>query len=479
MLNTVFSKNYSNIMAIFLSYLPSRFLVVFNSLIIVPVLAHLLTTNEIGIFQLSIGILNLVCTCSTDWIAKSALRFYERYSGSNKLDEFFSNLTILTLALYVIILFGFIFFSDFVTAKLFIPKSVLILTLFIVIPAGIRQFLYQMLRVLNRPFLYTFSIVLYQISLLALFLLCTGFMPNVFAVLTGMIIALIIIDIYIINQINFKIEFKFVINSSILADCLKYALPQIITNTSIWSILNINKFIFQYNHFFSDTAVAGVAWLLVTGLLTPVFSTFLFAVFPTIIQKFETKNRIKPFVTNTIQLYCALFIPIASLFCYYSKDLTRIAFSNKYPEAYILISFFAVVLFLHELMKLFNIKYHLKNKTYIEMSVSLLAALMCLNLNYILIPKLHLLGAGIAMLVSILLLFVFNLIIQFKDMDYVSYFRIAKTAAGSVLIGLFSFVFVELLFIPLNLVYFSILKMLLFIFFSYLISFLLAKRLLN
>ena len=185
-----------------------------------------------------------------------------------------------------------------------------------------------------------------------------------------MLTAVCLIDFYIINVIRLKIDFKPKPDKAILFETLKYALPLIVTNTSIWAVLNINKFVFQYNEMFHDTAVAGVSWLFTTSILTPLFSTFLFAIFPAIIKKFEGQNRIKPLVTNTIQLYCALFIPVVVFFCGFSKDIANFAFSGKYNDACILISFFAVSLFFHELMKLFNVKYHLKNKTYIEMPLS-------------------------------------------------------------------------------------------------------------
>ena len=464
-------------MSTFLSYLPSRLLVVLNSLIIVPILAHIMSQKEIGVFQLSIGILNLVCTCSTDWIAKSALRFYEKYKGCNRLDEFFSNIIWLGLFMYAVIFLGFFLFSDLVAEKFFIQKSVLLLTLFIVIPTGIRQFLYQMLRVLNRPFLYSFSIIIYQMSLLVLFLVFTGFLPNVFAVLVAMGCAMLIIDIFIFMQLGLKIESLYKVHMGMLLESLKYALPQIVTNSSIWAILNINKYVFQYNQYFSDTATAGVAWLLVTSILTPVLSTFSFAVFPFIIKKYETRNRVKPYMTSSIQLYCTVFIPIIALFCYYSKIITHLAFGDKYPEAYLVFAFFAITLFFHELMKLFNIKYHLQNKTYIEMAVSLFAGLICLNLNFILISKFHLLGAGWAMLISIVFLFLLNLIIQFKNLDYINYGAVFRTGVIVILITGVSYLFVELLFTPLNFVYLNIIKLLLFTFICYVLSAVLAKKL--
>ena len=50
MLNLGLNKNFNTIMSTFLSYLPSRLLVVLNSLIIVPILAHIMSQKEIGVF---------------------------------------------------------------------------------------------------------------------------------------------------------------------------------------------------------------------------------------------------------------------------------------------------------------------------------------------------------------------------------------------------------------------------------------------
>ncbi len=478
MLNLTLNKNFNTIMTSFLSYLPSRLLVVLNALIIVPIFAHLMSEKEIGIFQLAIGVLNLVCTCSTDWIAKSALRFYEKYCSCNKLDEFFSNIIWLTLFVYILVFLCFLFFADFITEKFFISKSVLLLTFFIVIPTGIRQFLYQILRVLNRPFLYSFSIIIYQMSLLSLYLVFTGFMPNVFAVLSAMAIAMLIIDIFMLKQVNLRINSLCGLHFDMLVESLKYALPQIVTNFSIWIIFNINKYVFQYNQYFSDTAATGVAWLLTTSILTPVLSTFSFAVFPFIVKKYENRNKIRPYMTTSIRLYCTVFIPVIGLFCYYSKIIAALAFKGKYGESFILLSFFAVCLFLHELIKLFNIKYHLKNKTYIEMAVGMFVGLICLNLNIAFINKFHLVGAGVAMLISMLLLFTLNLAVQFKSMNYINYFAVIKTVMFAILFTAVSYLFVELLFMPLSFIYNDIVKLIFYIFICYVLSAVFVRKLL-
>lgn len=429
-------KDYNIILSTFLKYLPSRFLVILNSLIIVPFFAFILSAKEMGLYQISIGALNLLCTCSTDWISKSALRFYEKYKIQNKLEEFFSNIIFLSIIAYAIIVLVYLFFADDISHKFYISKDILLLTLLLIIPCGIRQFLYQMLRVLNKPFLYTFSIIIYQFAHLLLFLILFNFLNNnVIAILTSMTIAMLIIDIYILKEINLKINLKFKPDLKLVKESLKYSLPTVITNTSIWALLHINKFIFQTHEMFDFTAIAGIAWLFTSYILTPLLSAFLFAVFPIIIKRYEHNLQIKTITTCTIRLYCMLFIPLVAAFIYYAKEITNTLFDSKYEQASIIIPFFALTIFLHELMKLLNIKYHLKNKTYLEMLVSLIAGAFCIWLNLALIPIYHLIGAGIAMLSSIALMIFLHSLIHFKTLDYLFPSKIFKTTGLTLIIG--------------------------------------------
>ena len=162
-------RNYKIVLASFLSYLPSRILVILNSLIIVPILAYFLSTNEMSVFQICIGILNFVCTCSTDWIAKSVLRFFRKYKQDNRLNEFYSNIAMIEFIAILGIFISYFIFKNIVCTKFLISNQLFFLTLVLVIPCGIRQFLYQLLRILKMPYLYAISIVAYQLALLGLF----------------------------------------------------------------------------------------------------------------------------------------------------------------------------------------------------------------------------------------------------------------------------------------------------------------------
>lgn len=428
------SKNYLIILDIFFKYLPSRFFIILNSLIIIPFLAHVISAREMGVFQLCIGLLNLLCTCSTDWIAKSALRFWHKYKRKKMTGKFLSNIVFLTFLSYILIFILYFCFSDFIMQKFSVDKISLILTLFLVIPCGIRQFLYQMLRILNKPFMYTFSIIFYQLSLLVLFLFFSNLYSDIYALLIAMTTSIFIIDAYIIKQIGLEEKINLKPDALILKESLKYALPLIGTNVSIWAILNINKFVFQYNHMFFETAAAGIYWFFTTNILAPVFSTLLFSVFPTIIKQFEKKRLINEFVTSTLQLYFVMFIPVAGIFCFFSKEIAGFMFSEKYFAGHLLLPFFAVSIFAHEFLKLMNIKYHLRNKTYIETGLSIFAGAAAVLLNILLIPKFNLAAAGFVMVFCIFLLTALNSLINFKSLDYITSFKIFKTGVSAIIL---------------------------------------------
>lgn len=439
-------KNYQLILKNILSYLPSRLLIIINSIIIIPIFAHILETKQMSIYLISIQILNLILTCSYDWITKSVLRFYEKYRLKNSIDSFMSNIFCISVITYFFILSLFIFSRNYVLAKFSIDNLTFLLIIFLVIPCGIRQFLYQILRLKNKPKLYTISIVLYQISFIILFLLLMHILNGAAAILLAMNIAIFLIDIYIMKSILLNYNIKISLDKSLISEILKYALPLILTNSCYWVVLHISKLTFQQMHEYLNTAIIGVSWMLSNSVMQPLLSVFIFAVFPVIIKKFESNRIVKNYFTNIIQLFCCIFIPLAGIFCYFSKEITSLILPQKYSTAAIIIPFFAVTLFLHEFLKLINIKYHLKNKTYVEMIIAVFIAGLTYLLNINLISKYSILGAAIALLVSELILIVINIFTGLKNYDYINYKKIIKTFILTSLTGAISFIITFTLF---------------------------------
>lgn len=434
-MNENIAKNYSLILKDIVSYLPSRVLITLNSIIIIPIFAHTLNTKQMSIYLITIQILNFILTCTFDWITKAVLRFHEKYRYKGQLNSLFSGIFWISTVTYILTFLSYFLFKDIVSNKFAIDNLTFLLTILLVIPCSIRQFLYQILRIKNLAKLYTLSIVLYQLGFIALFLVIFHLIPNATAILTAMSIAMFLIDMYIIRVIKLNYEINLTVDKSIIAEVLKYAIPLVITNSCYWYILNAAKLIFQNGEEYLNTAIVGTAWMLANSI-TPFMTVFIFTTFPTIVKQFELKlPNTKQYYTNMLQLYCFILIPLISTFYFFPKELTAIILPKDYsPVAYIL-PFFAIAVFLHELMKLINIKYHLKIKTHIEMIIAGAIALSAYFLNLTFIHKFAILGAGIALFLTEIALILVNIFVGNKNSNYVNYKKLSKTFLSVNVIG--------------------------------------------
>lgn len=471
MQNAVLSRNYSVIFKSFLQYLPSRLLVVLNSLVIVPVFAYFLTTSQMSSFQICIGILNLVCTISTDWIAKAVLRFYQQYKRFHKTDRFFSNIILIEIFCIFGIFISYFLFKNIVFEKFYIANDAFFITLVLVIPCGIRQIFYQLLRIFRKTLLYTISIIIYQITLLILFLVFLQFSNSVMCILYAMTFAVCFIDLLIMYKLNLKDNLKFKFNKRLLTKVVIYAIPLVFTNVCIWSMLHFGKFIFQFNKDFISTALVGTAWFFVSSVLTPLFSLLIFAIFPTIIRRFEKKYSVKEFMKSALNAYIVMFLPFVAVFVFYFQEIQILAFKSEYANLAILLPFCAFTIFIHEFMKLMNMKYHMKNKTYIEALITFVCALIGILLYFILIKFFGILGFGISMFTSMFLLLVMNSLVKFKYLNYLSIKNLLKSFGFASLISIISFIILFLIFFKFQNNYVYIFKIILFLilygFFAY------------
>ena len=458
----------------FFRYLPSRFYVLTTLLLIIPLFAKLLSVKEMGQYQIGISLLNLICTIFFDWVSKAVLRFRKKAELQGILTEFTSSIYTLFMCNYLIMLLLYFILKQKLCAYFFIDEMTLLSVMILVIPCLIRQFLYQLLRLLNKPFLYTFSIVFYQILLVLMTLLCIHKgTDNVSSILISMAIAITITDCLIIIKIKPKETFSLKhIKINIIQQCLKYGIPLIGTNFCIWGLWHLSQYYYQSHMEFESTGELAISNFIAKNILTAIFSTFLFSVFPRIIKKYETQKDISSFMTALAQLYCIYFLPLTMVFCFYSKNIIGIFTHDQYHYTIYLIPFFALSIFLHELTKIINVKYHLKNKTYVETGISVFTMICSIIINLILINLYGIIGAAVALLISFIIYMVLNTCINCEDLKYIDYGKVLKTLIFSIIICLIAFFCVQ----PFELLIsggtiFYVIKILLYLIISYTLTY--------
>ena len=104
--------NYYILMQNILRYLPAKFTVILCSFLLIPIFTLVLDAKEVSIYLVSIQLLNLFCTFSSDWIAKGVLRFYTKYKIEDRLKEFFSSIFFISVIAYLLILILFFVFKN-------------------------------------------------------------------------------------------------------------------------------------------------------------------------------------------------------------------------------------------------------------------------------------------------------------------------------------------------------------------------------
>lgn len=436
------NKNNYLITTDFLRYLPSRFYVLTNIFLILPFFANLLSIKEMGTFQICISILNLICTIFFDWIAKAVLRFYDKNKLQESLNKFFDNIIILYITNYFLFGILYLIFHGKMCEYLYIDRLTLFSIMILVIPCIIRQFLYQMLRLYGMPVLYTASIIIYQLLLVIITILFVhiGF-NNVSAILTSMALAITILDFYIFKKIkrlilqknNNNTLIKFEID--IIKKILKYGIPLVCTNFFIWGLFHYNKYFFQSSGNFNATGEFSLAAFITTGILTSIFSTMLFAVFPRILKRFETQRNLSALMTNLVRLYILYFVPLALIFCIFTKDLVTFFSTDQYKEITNILPFWAVCIFIHELGKIINVKYHLYNKNYIDTLVAMVCTTICIAITYPLVNLFGIKGAAIAMTIGFVTWIATNSLIKINNIKYIDYKAILVCLAVSLILS--------------------------------------------
>ena len=430
-----------------------------------------------SIYLVSIQVLNLVCTTSSDGIGKVVLRFFEKYKLQNKLEDFFSSILWLSAIIYILIWGFYIFSHDYIYQKFAINNLTFIIILLLVIPCGIRQFLYQILRVYNKVSLYTFSIILYQITFIIFIITLVKKFPNANTVLLAMTLAIVFIDFYIIKKISIPFNIKLYIDRNIISEILRYTIPLFFTNACYWVLLNISKFIFQYMQEYDNTAISGATASFANLVLQPLATVFIFSSFPVIVKKYELRKKLRIYYTNLVQLYCAVFIPLICGCCFYTHSITHYIFPNTYSSVYLILPFYIISICLHELTKLVNVKYHLKNIMHIESIVAFITAITAIVLNLYMIRICGLIGAAMATCICELMLLLLNLLIKSKKLNYVSYYKIFKTSAYALFASFIIFNVLSLIFTHKN-TYSGMLEIFLFFLLSYYLCYTFRQKIL-
>jgi O-antigen/teichoic acid export membrane protein len=364
--------------------------------------------------------LSFLCIIFSDWIGLSGLRFFRKHQIVNDLPKYLSTLVTI-LAINMVLMFAIAFiFKDSLYSFFHVPFKYFLAVLFLIIPVAIRALLSQLLRAQLKSISYTVTTILNQFATIFMavcFAKC--FNLGAASILLGMGISISLIDILLLYQSEIlkvfrftKIEWKFIL------PIMKYGIPLAATSLSAWIITQSNKFIMNSISGFEKAALVGAGYGITLPILMPLFAMITVAAIPRIINLYEGKVDVRPIVTKFLGYYILVAFPLVTAMSLYSIDMAHIFIKNpQMYEASLLVPYFAYGVFFLAMTDYTTLQYHLANKTHIEFIIKLISGIIGIGLTFALIPKLGLIGVGIATFAANFLYCILSMIIIVPNLN--------------------------------------------------------------
>lgn len=412
-------KEVKGIFTDMIKYAPSKLCGMLGNVITVPIYTSLFTTEQYGLYTISIAMLSFLCIIFSDWVGLSGLRFFRHHQISEDLPKYLTTLvTILTINLVLMFAISFIF-KDNLYEFFHVPFKYFLAVLVLIIPVSIRALLSQLLRAQLKSISYTLTTIVNQFATIFLAVFFAKFFNlGAASILLGMGVSISLIDILLLYQSEILKVFKFQkIEWKFILPIIKYGIPIAATSLSAWIITQSNKFIMNSISGFSKAALVGVGYGLTLPILMTLFAMITVAAIPRIINLYEAKIDVRPIISRFLSYYVLVSLPVITVMSIYNVDYTHSFTNAKFYEASKLVPYFSFGVFFLAMADYTTLQYHLANKTHIEFIIKLISGVVGVALNIILIPKMGLDGVGLATFAANFLYFLLSVIIVIPNLN--------------------------------------------------------------
>lgn len=367
------------------------------------ILARIFTTEQMGKYSLFLMIVNLALIVGLNWSDASVIRHgREEYVKTKKINRSFWARMYLFVPMLILITLIFIIFSKQITAYIGGGQELILLLIIMFVLNGLLNFLgsiYQSTDQMKKS-----AYVILSQKIFYLLCLSTVFL-NIFKV--NLTIVLILINLsflmaVILNIITFdfhKIK-PYVFNKEYFKRIWAYSWPQLMGFPGLYAINYIDLFVIKKYMTLPDVGVYNIAYTAFINI--SMFIMIIYTVCMPLIVEYRTKKNfalIKKHLKNT-PIFTAIWVGLVIIGLFLSKYLIPLIFSSKYvgavPSFNILLIasiFYFVSIYLQPIINAFDfIIYH--------QIFNLIRAAVNIAGDFILVPKIGIIGAAYATLIT-------------------------------------------------------------------------------
>lgn len=322
-------------------------------------------------------------------------------------QPFFSIITILALVLYICIISFFYFFKS----GEYFSWEIVLLLLFLIPLNIITNILSDQFNVLDDINSFSSLSVIKTIVGLTFLVICFYLIPKLisdYLVLWGMQVAMgvgtLALFINKLKQFPKKDALKF---KEFFNKHFQYTAPLMFL--AIWSWINnyFDRYIIEAFIGLSEVGIYNANYSVGSKFFSILNPIFLILLTPLVYNNNTDTDIRKGIIQKYAISYILFGIPLLCLIFYTTDLFGELLLSNNYEQGFYIIFWIAAAYLIMTATFLYETIFYANNKTHVILYSNILSAIFNITLNILLIPKLGLDGAIVAMLVSVFIRFSF------------------------------------------------------------------------
>jgi len=314
----------------------------------------------LGIVTVSFSFLSMVLF---SWIGSCIWRFYPKYKTMNKLSFLYTNLFILFLSAFIILLI--IVGTWFLLEKNLLVKKLIAYSFIHLIFNQLYLFYIIVVRLEGKSFFYSFvqstrAIVSFLLTLILIFI----FEVNI----VSLILSLLVIDFFSVLFLTILNPSKVLINlKKFNKQCLKeistYGTAGLLINVCFLVISLSDRYIIAWFGTINDVGVYDQVYKISQFSIVALVTIFFNTVNPTLLNELENnyKNS-KHLIRKYLKVFVIFGFPLIIYLSIFSKEIAFVLLGKEFRSSHIIMPFVFISAYLHGIANFYELRLKFINK---------------------------------------------------------------------------------------------------------------------
>ena len=383
-------------------YLPSYIAPALVGLIAIPILTRLFAPEEYGLYVLVMATVSVLTSVAIGWLSESVVRFFPAYEA--RLGEFYNTVLIFILISIVAMSLLFLGVLSLIEDNISINLASLMRLGVLVFVANCLMIPQSFLRAKRQVGWLTSFKVWHSVAGLgigiALVLLLHRGVENL---LWGQFLSIaVIFPLLYVLTIGKGISIRKGISLSMASEMSKYGFPMAVSFLTFWLLSLSDRYILELFRGSQEVGIYSASYAISEGSITLLMGVFVVAAGPIAIQIWEKQGveASQEFLTKLTRYILLICLPAAVGLSMLAKPIIHVLVAPEYHEGYRIIPLVASALFFSGVTYSFGLIFSYIKKTYLGMTLAVVAALLNVGLNFLLVPRYGYMAAALTTLIA-------------------------------------------------------------------------------